>query len=104
MAWYAMRRVIARVLPVPAPARTHTGPTGASTTSRCSGSSPSSAAAAEPFTGGSNVESSGAALTLATLAVRADRKLPGPAIVDDQEAHSAIGDLTRAKLVVVCTS
>src|ERR1051326_4223688 len=33
---------MARVLPVPAPASTHTGPRGASTTLRCSGSSPSS--------------------------------------------------------------
>src|SRR5688572_24383930 len=37
-----MRCVIARVLPVPAPARTRTGPRSVVATSRCSGSSPSS--------------------------------------------------------------
>src|SRR3954447_25029068 len=36
---YAIRWVIARVLPVPAPARTRTGPRRAVATSRCSGSS-----------------------------------------------------------------
>src|SRR4051812_45664267 len=36
---WAMRWVIARVLPVPAPARTRTGPRRASATWRCSGSS-----------------------------------------------------------------
>src|SRR4051794_12669596 len=33
-----MRRVMVRVLPVPAPASTHTGPRGACTASRCSSS------------------------------------------------------------------
>ena len=37
----AMRRVMVRVLPVPAPASTHTGPRAASTASRCSSSSSS---------------------------------------------------------------
>src|SRR5690606_13941449 len=37
-----MRWVIARVLPVPAPARMHTGPAGAVTARCCSGSSPAS--------------------------------------------------------------
>src|SRR5580704_17953804 len=41
-----MRCVIARVLPVPAPASTQTGPRVASATSRCSGSSPASGASA----------------------------------------------------------
>src|SRR6516162_705436 len=36
-----MRRVMVRVLPVPAPANTHSGPRGASTASRCSSSRPS---------------------------------------------------------------
>src|SRR5262245_19082447 len=36
-----MRWVIVRVLPVPAPASTHTGPRGAMTACRCSGSKPS---------------------------------------------------------------
>ena len=35
-----MRRVIVRVLPVPAPASTHTGPRGAVTAARCSSSRP----------------------------------------------------------------
>ncbi len=35
-----MRRVMVRVLPVPAPASTHTGPRGAETAARCSSSSP----------------------------------------------------------------
>src|SRR5512138_3661754 len=39
-----MRWVIARVLPVPAPARMQTGPAGAVTAVRCSGSSPASTA------------------------------------------------------------
>ena len=37
-----MRRVMVRVLPVPAPASTQTGPRGASTAARCSGSRPCS--------------------------------------------------------------
>ena len=37
-----MRWVIVRVLPVPAPASTHTGPRGAAAAARCSSSSPSS--------------------------------------------------------------
>src|ERR1700757_3841108 len=41
-----MRRVMVRVLPVPAPASTHTGPRGASTASRCSSSRRSSRALA----------------------------------------------------------
>ena len=44
---YAMRCVIARVLPVPAPASTQTGPRAARATSACSGSSPASSASAE---------------------------------------------------------
>src|SRR5690242_17096243 len=51
-----MRWVIARVLPVPAPASTHTGPCRAVATSRCSGSSPSSTASAESGTCGKRVE------------------------------------------------
>lgn len=38
-----MRLVMVRVLPVPAPASTHTGPRGARTAALCSGSSPSTA-------------------------------------------------------------
>ena len=41
---YAIRWVIARVLPVPAPAITATGPVSAVATSRCSGSRASSSA------------------------------------------------------------
>ena len=41
---YAIRWVIARVLPVPAPAITTTGPVSAVATARCSGSSASSSA------------------------------------------------------------
>src|ERR1700757_5016248 len=41
-----MRQVMVRVLPVPAPASTHSGPRGASTASRCSSSRPSSTALA----------------------------------------------------------
>src|ERR1017187_10516511 len=41
---------MARVLPVPAPASTHTGPRVARATSRCSGSSPASSASAVPTT------------------------------------------------------
>src|SRR5450755_3112965 len=41
---------MARVLPVPAPASTHTGPRVASATSRCSGSSPASSASEVPST------------------------------------------------------
>ena len=44
---YAIRWVIARVLPVPAPAITATGPCSAVATSRCSGSSPASSASGE---------------------------------------------------------
>src|SRR6516225_11502369 len=43
---YAIRCVIARVLPVPAPASTQTGPRVARATSRCSGSSPVSSVSA----------------------------------------------------------
>src|ERR1700761_751089 len=43
-----MRWVIARVLPVPAPARMQTGPAGAVTAVRCSGSSPASTEPADP--------------------------------------------------------
>ena len=39
---YAIREVIARVLPVPAPASTHSGPCSVVATSRCSGSSAAS--------------------------------------------------------------
>src|SRR5437764_8450313 len=46
-----MRMVMARVLPVPAPASTHTGPLGAMTTSRCSGSRPSSSRRAPSMRG-----------------------------------------------------
>src|SRR5690349_5988697 len=42
-----MRCVIARVLPVPAPARMHTGPRTASAAARCSGSRPVRTASAE---------------------------------------------------------
>src|SRR5215218_2247168 len=42
-----MRWVMARVLPVPAPASTRTGPLSAVATSRCSGSSPSSSWSAD---------------------------------------------------------
>src|SRR5262249_188160 len=53
---WAIRWVIARVLPVPAPARMHTGPVGAVTAARCSGSSswsrPPRAAVAESVTAG----------------------------------------------------
>src|ERR1051325_8214736 len=51
-----MRWVMARVLPVPAPASTHTGPCRAVATSRCSGSSPSSTASAESGTCGKRGE------------------------------------------------
>src|SRR5882757_61580 len=48
-----MRRVMVRVLPVPAPASTHTGPRGAITASRCSSSRSSTRARneAEPAIG-----------------------------------------------------
>src|SRR6267142_2575803 len=42
-----MRCVMARVLPVPAPARMHTVPAGAVTAARCSASSPASTASGE---------------------------------------------------------
>src|SRR6202042_2799705 len=45
-----MRWVMARVLPVPAPARMQTGPRTASAAHRCSGSRPASTASAEPWT------------------------------------------------------
>src|SRR3712207_1444275 len=45
-----MRWVIARVLPVPAPASTRTGPRSAVATSRCSGSSPSRSSSADACT------------------------------------------------------
>jgi hypothetical protein len=43
---YAMRCVMVRVLPVPAPARMHTGPRTARAASSCSGSSPARTASA----------------------------------------------------------
>src|SRR6476469_7716725 len=46
-----MRCVIARVLPVPAPASTTMGPSGCAATSRCSGSRASRMASAEACTG-----------------------------------------------------
>ena len=46
---YAMRCVIARVLPVPAPAITHTGPRVASATARCSLSNASRISSARRF-------------------------------------------------------
>src|SRR5215212_895448 len=47
-----MRCVSARVLPVPAPASTQTGPVSVLATSRCSGSRASSTASADGATGG----------------------------------------------------
>ena len=44
----AIRWVMARVLPVPAPARMHTGPRTASAAARCSGSRSSSGSGTEP--------------------------------------------------------
>ena len=44
-----MRWVIVRVLPVPAPASTHTGPDGASTAARCPSSSPASSVHSSPL-------------------------------------------------------
>src|SRR6187402_2296841 len=46
-----MRWVMARVLPVPAPASTHIGPLGCAATSRCSGSRASRTASAPGCTG-----------------------------------------------------
>src|SRR4051812_17773152 len=46
-----MRWVMARVLPVPAPASTHIGPAGWAATSRCSGSRASRTASAPGCTG-----------------------------------------------------
>ena len=45
-----MRCVIARVLPVPAPASTHIGPSGWAATSRCSGSSAASTSSGDGAT------------------------------------------------------
>src|SRR5882672_11143513 len=60
-----MRWVIVRVLPVPAPARTQTGPRGASTASRCSSSR--SAIKESAITGMASI-----------LAVIADKRLAAP--------------------------
>src|ERR1700694_5897604 len=48
----AIRRVIVRVFPVPAPASTHTGPRGARTASRCSSSRPGTSTLAASVSSG----------------------------------------------------
>src|SRR6478609_5623309 len=84
-----MRCVIARVLPVPAPASTHTGPRRASATSRWSGSSASRIASAERRAGAGAEDGTGDVDITAILAALAhtgharapgcgDGRAPGP--------------------------
>src|ERR1700726_204186 len=75
-----MRQVMVRVLPVPAPASTHSGPRGASTASRCSSSRLSSRALATgmvPIMAG-DADNSGAGIAVGWGLVRSG---------DDGAAH-----------------
>src|SRR6478672_4593059 len=67
-----MRWVIARVLPVPAPARTHIGPTGLLATSRCSGSSAASTSSALGTWGAVRASAAASVMTRASLGRAAD--------------------------------
>src|SRR6478735_7025594 len=85
-----MRWVIARVLPVPAPASTQTGPRRAVATSRCSGSSPASTASAEAAPGSTVV-----AVIAGILAAAADTAIANrePA-VDGGAGTGSLGTVT----------
>src|SRR5689334_10685172 len=69
-----MRCVIARVLPVPAPASTRTGPRSAVATSRCSGSSAASRSSADIRNA---LLAGGVAVGEATLDARTDNAMTG---------------------------
>ena len=58
-----MRCVSTRVLPLPAPATTRIGPSGAATASRCTGLSPASSASGESRVEGLVSESDDAVVT-----------------------------------------